>query len=79
MYFLFSSYFYCLCVVVDSVNWKLMTLKKIPCIHTQAYLAIKALSDSYYIILYYICTGSNKALSLKSLVLGSASATPLAA
>ncbi len=51
VYFLFSSYFYWLCVVVVSVNWKLMTLKQIPCMRRlyglfRAYLAIKALSDS---------------------------------
>ncbi len=43
MYFLFSSYFYCLCVVVVSVNWKFMTLKQI---HCMCKLGNKALSDS---------------------------------
>ncbi len=43
MYFLFSSYFYCLCVLV-SVYWKLMSLKQI--IVCTSILGIKALSDS---------------------------------
>ncbi len=43
MYFLFSSYFYCLFVIVFSVNMKLMTNKFLVCAST---LGNKALSDS---------------------------------
>ncbi len=48
MYFLLSSYFYCLCVIVVSVNWKLMTLNQIPCMHK--HLQSNTLADecTYY-------------------------------